>query len=134
MAFLDGTDIRAHAKAAGAAKKGIGESRDEREALGRSRGGYGTKAAVVADAQGRAVAFVLAPGQAHEAPLAPMLLDALPGSPLWVVGDRDLSSDDLRERIRGHGPRSQPSATRLPCAAPTSSMPTATTSSASGAG
>ena len=37
-----------------------------REALGRSRGGYGTKACVVADGAGRAVAFAIAPGQAHE--------------------------------------------------------------------
>src|SRR4051812_23195470 len=45
---LDGTSIRAHHKAAGAAKQGRGRGekggsaaeRDEREALGRSRGGY----------------------------------------------------------------------------------------------
>ena len=105
MAFLDGTSIRAHAKAAGAAKRGTGESRDQREALGRSRGGFGTKAVAIADAQGRAVAFVLAPGQAHEAPLAPVLLDGLPDSPRWVVGDRGLSSDAPRERIWDMGAR-----------------------------
>ena len=59
----------------------------------------------MADAQGRAVAFVLAPGQAHEAPLAPVLLDALIDSPLWVVGDRGLSSDALREQIWDMGAR-----------------------------
>jgi transposase len=80
-------------------------SRDQREALGRSRGGFGTKAVAIADAQGRAVAFVLAPGQAHEAPLAPVLLDGLPDSPRWVVGDRGLSSDALRERIWDMGAR-----------------------------
>lgn len=44
MIFLDGTTIRAHHKAAGAAKKreSSGRRRD-REALGRSRGGFGTK-------------------------------------------------------------------------------------------
>src|SRR4051794_3142466 len=51
MAFLDGTNIRAHQKAAGADKRGAdGEQRDRREALGRSRGGYGTKACVIAEA------------------------------------------------------------------------------------
>jgi hypothetical protein len=45
-----------------------------REALGRFRGGYGTKACVIADGRGRAIAFALAPGQAHELPLAPGLL------------------------------------------------------------
>src|SRR3954466_7845234 len=43
-------------------------------ALGRSRGGYGTKACVIADGLGRAVAFILAPGQAHELPHAVPLL------------------------------------------------------------
>ncbi|MGV3720350.1 MAG: STAS domain-containing protein, partial [Actinomycetota bacterium] len=52
--------------------------RDHREALGRSRGGYGTKACVIADSQGRAVAFRIAPGQAHELPEAIPLLDRLP--------------------------------------------------------
>jgi transposase len=43
MTFLDGTSIRAHQKAAGAAqKRGSQAERDSREALGRSRGGYGT--------------------------------------------------------------------------------------------
>ena len=60
MAFLDGTSIRAHHKAAGAARRGQAQAeRDAREALGRSRGGYGTKACVAADAGGRAVAFPL---------------------------------------------------------------------------
>src|SRR3954467_11859380 len=56
MAFLDGTTIRAHQKAAGADKKGAdSEQRDRREALGRSRGGYGTKARVIAAGRGRPV-------------------------------------------------------------------------------
>lgn len=70
-----------------------------REALGRSRGGYGTKACVIADGGGRAVAFCLAPGQAHEAPHAVLLLDHLPGVPLWVVADRGYSSQAFREHI-----------------------------------
>jgi len=36
---------------------------------------------VITDAIGRAVAFVLAPGQAHELPYAVALLDQLPGVP-----------------------------------------------------
>ena len=49
MVFLDGTTVRANQKAAGAPKKGgSARDRDLREALGRSRGGYGTKACVVA--------------------------------------------------------------------------------------
>lgn len=106
MAFLDGTSIRAHHKAAGAPKQGgTSRQRDRREALGRSRGGFGTKACVVADGRGRAVAFALAPGQAHELPLAPGLLDRLPRVPLWVVGDRGYSSNAFRELIWTRGAR-----------------------------
>jgi hypothetical protein len=39
MAFLDGTSVRAHQKAAGAAKGRSRAEWDVREALGRSRGG-----------------------------------------------------------------------------------------------
>jgi len=59
----------------------------------------------VADSQGRAVAFALAPGQAHEAPMAPALLDGLPDAPGWVVGDRGLSSDGLRGQAWEMGAR-----------------------------
>src|SRR6185436_18844658 len=69
-------------------KGGSSAERDTREALGRSRGGYGTKACVIADGLGRAVAFILAPGQAHELPHAVPLLERLPGVPKWVVADR----------------------------------------------
>ncbi|MDI3306507.1 MAG: IS5 family transposase [Acetobacteraceae bacterium] len=121
MTFLDGTAIRAHHKAAGAGKKGAnGKERDLREALGRSRGGYGTKACVIADGRGRAIAFALAPGQAHELPLAPGLLDCLPDVPGWVVGDRGYASDAFRERIWAMGarPAIPPKRTDAPVACP----------------
>ena len=82
MTVLDGTSIRAHQKSTGGPKRGTPAERDTREALGRSRGGYGTKACVIADGLGRAVAFILAPGQAHELPQAIPLLDRLPGARL----------------------------------------------------
>src|SRR3954469_7813048 len=87
-------------------KKGANsKARDEREALGRSRGGYGTKACVIADGLGRAVAFILAPGQAHELPQAIPLLERLPGVPKWVVADRGLSSHAFREHVWSLGAR-----------------------------
>src|SRR5215217_6855429 len=79
-------------------KGGSSARRDEREALGRSRGGFGTKACVIADAAGRAIGFALAPGQAHELPLAPLLLTLLTIIPLWIVGDRGYAS----QAFRGH--------------------------------
>src|SRR5215213_7983725 len=81
----------------GRGKKGANsKARDEREALGRSRGGYGTKACVIADGLGRAVAFILAPGQTHELPHAIPLLERLPGVPKWVVADRGHASHAFR--------------------------------------
>lgn len=76
-----------------------------REALGRSRGGFGTKACVIADGAGRAIAFALASGQAHELPVAPGLLARLPNAPGWVVGDKGYSSHEFRERIWNSGAR-----------------------------
>ncbi len=58
---------------------------------------------MIADGSGRAVAFTLAPGQAHELPHAIPLLDALPSVPLWVVADRGYSSHAFREYIRERG-------------------------------
>jgi transposase len=60
---------------------------------------------VIADGRGRAVAFALAPGQAHELPLAPGLLDQLPRVPLWVVGDRGYSAHAFRELVWDSGAR-----------------------------
>ena len=62
LTVLDGINVRAHQKAAGAARKGAPRERDQREALGRPRGSYGTKVCVTADGQGQAVTFRLAPG------------------------------------------------------------------------
>ena len=60
---------------------------------------------MIADGLGRAVAFILAPGQAHELPHAVPLLDRLPGVPKWVVADRGLSSHVFREHIWNLGAR-----------------------------
>ncbi len=121
MVFLDGTAIRAHQKAAGAARTG-GEAaeRDRRVALGRSRGGYGTKACVIADGGGRAVAFLLAPGQAHEASFARRLLAPLPGTPLWVVADRGYTGHAFREHVwdLGAHPAIPPQRREAPVACP----------------
>jgi transposase len=60
---------------------------------------------VIADGLGRAVAFILAPGQAHELPQAVPLLDRLPGVPKWVVADRGHASHAFREHIWSLGAR-----------------------------
>jgi transposase len=60
---------------------------------------------VITDGLGRAVAFRIAPGQAHELPHAIPLLDSLPGVPMWVVADRGYSSHSFREHIWSLGAR-----------------------------
>lgn len=58
--YVDGTVVRAHQSAAGA----IGGQ--EHEALGRSRGGFGTKVHLRAEGSGKPIAFVLSGGERHE--------------------------------------------------------------------
>ena len=60
---------------------------------------------MIADAHGRAIAFRIAPGQAHELPHAVPLLKRLPGVPKWVVGDRGYTSHRFREHIWSMGAR-----------------------------
>jgi transposase len=59
---------------------------------------------VIADGLGRAVAFILAPGQAPELPQAIPLLERLPGGPSGGA-DRGFSSHAFREHIWERGAR-----------------------------
>ena len=72
MTFLDGTTVRAHRKAAGAARKG---------ALKPSEAIVKRLAALVS-------VWHIAPGQVHELPQVIPLLDSLPNVTMWVVADR----------------------------------------------
>ena len=60
---------------------------------------------MIADGHGRAVAFQIAPGQAHELPHATPLLAHLPGVPRWVVADRGYSSHAFRQHVWDMGSR-----------------------------
>jgi len=75
---------------------------------------------VIADAAGRAIGFALAPGQAHELPLAPLLLTLLTIIPLWIVGDRGYASQAFRAFIwtLGARPAIPPKRTEAPVACP----------------
>jgi Transposase DDE domain len=92
---------------------------------------------VIADGSGRAVAFALASGQAHELPPAPGPLDRLPRAPLdgaaiegwWATGaKRRVASARMRSASRSgaaaRGPRSRPGATRPPSPVPAASTTT----------
>ena len=75
---------------------------------------------MIADGRGRAIAFALAPGQAHELPHAVPLLGRLPDVPGRVVADRGLSSHAFREHIwdLGARPAIPPKVTEAPIACP----------------
>ena len=68
---------------------------------------------MVADGRGRAVAFALAPGQAHELPLAPLLLAVLSLIPVWIVADRGYASHAFRDLVWHLGARPAIPAKRL---------------------
>jgi transposase len=67
--MMDSTIVRAHASAAG-----YGKGTQEKEALGRSRGGFSTKIHILTDALGNPLKFILSPGQRHDITKAPQLI------------------------------------------------------------
>jgi transposase len=73
------------------------------QALGRSRGGLGTKIVGVCEAMGRLVDFVVRPGQAHELAPSLQLLQRLPEAPVWVIADMACDAREFRDAVRAVG-------------------------------
>ena len=73
------------------------------QALGRSRGGFGSKIVGVCDAAGRLVDFVLVPGQAHELAPSLLLLKRLPRAPAWALADMACDARAFRAAAREMG-------------------------------
>lgn len=73
------------------------------EALGRSRGGLGSKIVGVCDAAGRLVDFLLTPGQAHELAPSLTLLRRLPEAPDWALADMARDAQQFRSAARAMG-------------------------------
>lgn len=110
---VDGTSIRAAKAAAGAPapKKKHQEAQEEPEdhALGRSRGGWGTKVHLVSDGQGVPLAVQVTAGQAHESTQFEKVLDAVRirqprgrprKRPDAVAGDKGYSFGRIREWLK----------------------------------
>ncbi|WP_431272477.1 IS5 family transposase [Dankookia sp. P2] len=105
--MVDGTNIRAHRHAAG------GKGGQHAQALGRSRGGFGSKLHLRCDRRGRPMAFVLTPGERNERMALPDLLAA--GAvrrggrgpprlrPKTLVGDRGYTGQPARDLLRRRG-------------------------------
>jgi len=73
------------------------------QALGRSRGGFGSKIVGVCDAAGRLVDFVLVAGQAHELAPSLLLLRRLPKAPAWALADMACDAQEFRLTARAMG-------------------------------
>jgi transposase len=85
---VDGTSVRAHKAAAGAARQHRNASEPTDHALGRSRGGWGTKLHVVTDGAGLPPAALLSAGQAHESRFAAPLLEGVRVTTAQALGAR----------------------------------------------
>lgn len=93
--MLDSTVIRAHLHAAGMNTEG------DDQAMGYSRGGFGTKIHIAVDALGNPVSIHLSPGQDADVTHAKELLgDHKPDA---VLGDKGYDSDELVEDIEARG-------------------------------
>ena len=75
---------------------GIGRKRGEqKQAVGRSRGGRNTKIHALADARGRLIAILLTGGEAHDCPVAERLIRRAKAAKR-MLGDKAYDSAELR--------------------------------------
>ncbi len=100
---MDTTVVRA-SRAAGGARRG-GRDRADDQALGRSRGGFGTKLSLVCDGRGTPLAASVGPGQEHDTRrVTDVLTLALRfGRPRRVGGDKAYSVTWVRAWIARRG-------------------------------
>ncbi len=73
----------------------------QEQALGYSRGGFGTKIHVVVDGLGNPLRFSLTPGQAHEAPQAQGLLAGYESE--FVLGDKAYDAKAILKTVTDRG-------------------------------
>jgi transposase len=97
--FVDSTIVRAHQHAAG----GPGSAAEK--AVGKSRGGFGTKIHLIATDERTALAAVLTGGQAGDAPAFDVAMREVPDETAAseVVADRAYDSDEIREDLAAAG-------------------------------
>jgi transposase len=89
--MIDATVVRAHACAAG-----YGDQ--DKEGLGRSKGGFTSKIHAKVDALGNPLKFIITPGQTHDVTQAEELIGN--SSATYVLGDKGYDADKVRAKIR----------------------------------
>lgn len=90
--MIDATIVRAHPCAAGYER-----DQHEREALGRSKGGFTTKIHAVVDALGQAVRFTLTPGHRNDITQAPVLIEGIKNA--HILANKGYDADAFIEQI-----------------------------------
>lgn len=95
----DSTVVRAHAGAAGAPAPG--QALPPNQALGRSRGGFGTKIHFTVNGLGKPLRVILTPGQAADAPQVPGLFDQF--SPRFAILDKAYDTNAVLEFFENQG-------------------------------
>lgn len=75
---------------------------EQKQAVGRSRGGRNTKIHALADAKGRLIAILLTGGEAHDYPVAKRLIRRVK-PPKHLLGDKAYDGDELRESLDQRG-------------------------------
>ncbi len=90
---IDSSTVRAHPCAAGYEKDS-----QNKEALGRSAGGFTTKIHALVDALGNPLKFIITPGQASDVKQADELLADIEDT--ITLADKGYDSDELIERLK----------------------------------
>ncbi|HMA57468.1 MAG TPA: IS5 family transposase [Pseudolabrys sp.] len=94
--MIDSTHVKAHRSASGA-KRG-----EQKQAIGRSRGGRNTKIHALADAKGRLLSILLTGGEAHDCPPAQRLIRRTKAA-AKLLGDKAYDSAELRQWLKRRG-------------------------------
>ncbi len=75
----------------------------QKQGLGRSRGGFTSKIHARTNGEGLPLAFVITPGEAHDATAYDELMDLDDARPKALLADRGYDSDAIREDSWFHG-------------------------------
>jgi transposase len=97
LQMIDSTIVRAHRCAAGKQRE------KQKQALGRSRGGFSTKIHLRCNAAGLPIGIVLSEGEAHDVTAYDGLMQQRDSDPGAMLADKGYDSDAIRHDLRDSG-------------------------------
>ena len=95
------SDARLHGHSRPPARRWGEKKGGNDQALGRSRGGFGTKLHIAVETAGRPVELIVTPGQAHDMTQASRLLGD--HDPRYLIADKGYDSDEFITQIQRRG-------------------------------